>query len=363
MPFAIWQHQQRVHPGDLPARQLHPLGGVRVQPEPLRFVRAEQPVVEVAAGRPPGVALPADQLPGLDDVPCLDAHLREMRVDAAIAVAIVDHDGDRQRVPEVLLVQPSVVRLQVADPADVVVEVAARGKNGAAVGCADPVAAGRRDVDPVVEPLTLDQATSPARVLEAERQAALERPDVAGEVLDWRGRRNGGRRRTGVGVGLGTGLSGTTVGRGRGLGSGVARVTWVGPATRSPRAGASVWVAPATSAAVSPAAGAGRPLNAVNATTRDARKMTATTIRDGRPRRDRMGTGRYLPREARTSQPAYGPDGSAARDHDDHEREEDEVEGTADEQVPPAQRAPPGQRDEDGGGRQEGDARRGEGRV
>ena len=92
--------------------------------------------------------------------PALTTTLLEVRVDAAVAVAVVDDHDDRQRRPQLLGVEPRVVRGQVADPADDVVEMPARGEDHAVVGGHDPVAAERRHVDAVVERLAVDDPST-----------------------------------------------------------------------------------------------------------------------------------------------------------------------------------------------------------
>ena len=150
------QDEQRIDPADLGARQLHPLGDARVDGELAALERAEQAVVQVAAGRVPGAALVAQELAGMDALAGLDHDLLEVGVDAPVAVAVVDDDHDRQRHPQLLGVEPLVVPVEVADPADDVVEMAAGGEDDAVVGGDDPVAAERREVDPVVERLAVD---------------------------------------------------------------------------------------------------------------------------------------------------------------------------------------------------------------
>ena len=71
------QDEQRVDPRDLDRRDLHPLHDRGLDREPARLVRAEQPVVEMAAGGASGPALVADQLAGPDRLADLHDDLRE----------------------------------------------------------------------------------------------------------------------------------------------------------------------------------------------------------------------------------------------------------------------------------------------
>ena len=160
---------QRVDPRELVARQLHPPRRVLVERVGARLGGREQPVVEVAAGGVARRALEAEQLAGMDRVAALDLHLPEVRVDAAIAVAVVDDDHHRQLPPQVAGVEPGEVPVEVADPAHQRVEVATRRDHGPVVGGQDAVAAERRDVDAVVEPLAVDDERAPRRRAEGER--------------------------------------------------------------------------------------------------------------------------------------------------------------------------------------------------
>ena len=140
--------EHRIDARDLAIGQLHPLDDGRLDAERRDLGRAEQPVVEVTARRATGPALVAQELAGLHGRALLDDDLAEMRVDAAVAVAIVDDDDDRQRGPEVLLLEAVQIRLEIADPAHEPVVLAARGEDGAGVGGHDPVATERREIDP-----------------------------------------------------------------------------------------------------------------------------------------------------------------------------------------------------------------------
>ena len=117
--------------------------------------------MEVTAGRATGLALVPDQVAGDDDVARLDHRLGQVGVDAPIAVAVVDHDDDRQGRPEALGLESIEVRLQVADPAHPRVVVATGGKDDAVVCGHDPVAAERGQVQAVVERLAGDDARAP----------------------------------------------------------------------------------------------------------------------------------------------------------------------------------------------------------
>src|SRR5439155_17379999 len=94
-----------------------------------------------------------EDLPGMIQWDGLEYGPPEMGIDAAVAVAVVDHDNDRQAPPQLLGLQPVEVRRQVADPADLLVELPAGGKHDAVVGGHDLIAAPARDVDAVVERL------------------------------------------------------------------------------------------------------------------------------------------------------------------------------------------------------------------
>ena len=97
-----------------------------------------------------------------------------------------------------LAVEPAVVRREVADPADLLVEVAARGEDDAVVGGPDPVAAERGDVDAVVEELPVDEPLAAGRSAERQRDPALARS--ASDSRSGRRRRGvTGRGVTGVG--------------------------------------------------------------------------------------------------------------------------------------------------------------------
>ena len=74
-------------------------------PNSRRLERAEQPVVDVAARGVAGRALVADQLAGPDALARPDRDVAEVGVDRAVAVAVVDHDDDRQVVPQLLAVE------------------------------------------------------------------------------------------------------------------------------------------------------------------------------------------------------------------------------------------------------------------
>ncbi len=171
--------------------------------------------MDVAAGRVAGHALEADLLARLDPVADRDRDLAEVGVDAAIAVAVVDDDDERQVVPELLLVEDSVVGTQVADPADDVVELATGSQDDAVVSGPNGVAAERRDVDSVVEELAVLDPGAAGDRLERQRQtAASERPDVARQLL--RRRRHplqGGGRNGAI---LGPGIDESRVVEGRG---------------------------------------------------------------------------------------------------------------------------------------------------
>ena len=176
----------------------------------------EQPVVDVAPGRAPGPALVAQELPGLDRLAALDDDLREMGVDAPVPVAVIDHDHDRQRHPQVPLVEPILVPPEVAHPAHLVVVLAAGREDRAIVGGDDVVAAERREIDAVVErrPCTIrdPHADGP----EWQRQPAVrQRGAIAGQRAGWGRRRHRCRRRnrvrasvTGLGSWLGRGPDG-----------------------------------------------------------------------------------------------------------------------------------------------------------
>ena len=108
-----------------------------------------------------------------------------MGVEAAVAVAVVDDDHDRQVIPEVLGIQAGVVGGEVALPAQKVVEMPTRGKHDAVVSCHDPVAAESRHVHAIVEPLPVDHEVAPVRLLEGQRDPAVrERPHVTDEFRD-----------------------------------------------------------------------------------------------------------------------------------------------------------------------------------
>ena len=190
---------------DLGARQLHPLGDAALDRDLAALERAEQAVVEVAAGRVAGPALVAEEVAGTDALAALDDDLLEVGVHAPVAVAVVDHDHDRERLPQLLGVEPLVVAGQVAEPADGVVEVAAGGEDDAVVGGHDPVAAERREVDAVVERPAVDDPRGVQRGgAEGLGEPALrERPAVARQAGDRRRRRRGapGARRDGRGSG------------------------------------------------------------------------------------------------------------------------------------------------------------------
>src|SRR5882672_8883815 len=104
----------------------------------------------MAAGRVAGHPLIADQLAGVHDVADPDDDLAEMGIDAAIAVAIIDHDREWQVIPHRLAVEERVVPAQVTDPADVVVEMTAGRQDDAVVSGADPISTEGRKVDSVV---------------------------------------------------------------------------------------------------------------------------------------------------------------------------------------------------------------------
>ena len=181
------EDELRVHSRDLDPGQLHVLGRHRVHVERRGLGRAEQAVVEVAAGRPPGPALVPEERAGRHGLARLDDDLAEVRVDAPIPVAVVDDHDDRQRDPELLGLEPGVVLGQVADPAHLVVVVPARGQDDTVVGGHDLVAAEGRKVDAVVELLAVDDPAAPRCRAERERQPGVrERPPVAGEAVESR---------------------------------------------------------------------------------------------------------------------------------------------------------------------------------
>ena len=169
------------------------------RPERRGLGRREQVVVEVAAGRVARGALEAEQLPGVHDLANVDLDLPEVRVDAPVAVPVVDHHDQRELEPQVVSVQAPQVGPEVADPAQQLVEVPARGEHGAVVGRHDPVAAEGRDVDAVVESLAVDEQRAPRRRAERQRQARVgDRPGVAGEGVDGGGPGRQDRRRLGA---------------------------------------------------------------------------------------------------------------------------------------------------------------------
>ena len=191
MARARREDAQRVDPRELVARQLHPPRRVLVQRVGAGLGGREQPVVEVAPGGMAGRALEAQQLAGVDGVAALDLHLPEVRVHAAIAVAVVDHHHHRQLPPQMAGVEAGEIPVEVADPAHQGVEVATRRDHGPVVGGQDAVPTEGRDVDAVVEPLAVDDERAPRRRAEWERDPRVgDRPLVAGEV---RNRRRAGR--------------------------------------------------------------------------------------------------------------------------------------------------------------------------
>ena len=183
------QDEERIDPEDLGARQLHPLGDAALDLDLAALVRAEQAVVQVAAGRVAGAALVAQEVAGADALAALDDDLLEVGVHAPVAVAVVDHDDDRERPPQLLGIEPLVVAGQVAEPADGVVEVAAGGEDDAVVGGHDPVATERGEVDAVVERLAVhDPGGIQRRGAEVLGEPAPgKRPAVARQAGDRRG--------------------------------------------------------------------------------------------------------------------------------------------------------------------------------
>jgi hypothetical protein len=174
------QHEQRVDPGDLELRQPQALEDVLPDAERVRLERAEQPVVDMAPGRVAGRPLEPDALARLDDVTRANGHLAEVGVDASVAVPVVDHDDERQVIPELLPVEDPVIRAEIADPTDELVEMAAGGEDDAVVGGVDAIAAERRHIETVVHQLAVPNPGPARDVLERQRDpAALERPDVA----------------------------------------------------------------------------------------------------------------------------------------------------------------------------------------
>ncbi len=146
--------------------------------------------MHVAAGCPSRGPLVAQQLAGLHGLARLHDDLPEVRVHAAVAVPVVRDDDDRQRRPQVPLLETAEVRTQVADPAHDMVVPAARGQDHAVVRCHHPVAAEGGEVDAVVETLAVHDAGAPDRRPERQRQADLgKRPAVAGQEVE------GGRAR------------------------------------------------------------------------------------------------------------------------------------------------------------------------
>ena len=182
------QHQERVDPRDLRLGHLHPLDDVRADREGGRLPRREQPVVHVAAGGTPGGPLVAQELAGLHGLARLHDDPPEVRIHAAVAVAVVDDDDDRQGRPQVLLLHAAQVRAQVAHPAHQRVEPAAGGQDNAVVRCHHPVAAEGGEVDAIVEALAVHEPRTPDRRPERQREADLgKRPSIAGQEVERRG--------------------------------------------------------------------------------------------------------------------------------------------------------------------------------
>src|SRR3954466_15204298 len=98
-------HEERVDAGDVRGRQLEPGRNAPLEAEQVRLPRAEQPVMKVATGRVAGLPLPADDLPRPNLVAALHREALEVRVDAPIAVAVVDDESERQDGPGVLLLE------------------------------------------------------------------------------------------------------------------------------------------------------------------------------------------------------------------------------------------------------------------
>src|SRR4029079_6502659 len=123
--------------------------------------------------RVPRRALVADELARLHDLAALDGRPREMRVDAPIPVAVVDHDADRQRVQEVLLREAELVAVEPPAPADPGVETAPDGEDSPGVRSDDPVAAEGGEVEAVMGRLALVDGATESGLAEWLGQAAL----------------------------------------------------------------------------------------------------------------------------------------------------------------------------------------------
>jgi len=157
--------------------------------------------MDVAARGVAGRALVADLFAGLDPLADPDGHVAEVSVDAAVAVAVVDDDHVRQIAPHVANVEDMEVRPEVADPADLLVEMAAGRQDDAIVRRPDRCAAERGHVDPVVEELAVVDPLPAGDCLERQRDAPHpDRPDIAGQGCDGRSPALGERERA-VGVG------------------------------------------------------------------------------------------------------------------------------------------------------------------
>jgi len=152
---AARQDRERIDPGDLERRHPELPEDVGADPERRCLARAEQPVMDVAARGVAGRALVADLFAGLDPLADADRHVAEVSVDAAVAVAVVDNDDVWQIAPHVANVEDMEIRPEVADPADLLVEMAAGRQDDPIVRRPDRCAAERGHVDPVVEELAV----------------------------------------------------------------------------------------------------------------------------------------------------------------------------------------------------------------
>src|SRR3954449_12829198 len=129
-----------------------------------------------------------EALAGPEDRAALHGDVGEVGVDAPVAVAVVDHDDDGQVPPAVGRVEARVVRAEIADPADLVVEMTTGREHDAGVGGANGRAAERRHVDAVVEQPSGVVPLAARDRLERQGDPALrDRPDLSRQRRDLRG--------------------------------------------------------------------------------------------------------------------------------------------------------------------------------